>query len=309
MAFRKSSVLEDSNLLLDEMCDGPRLSVDGPKSHKDIQEWAHHTVKMLGNERCDAFRGLGDLELHVTCRWAGVGGMIIALKYIKKALEDVLQIPVKIRIHSVGDWDPSCQWMLTYFEPDHLFSNADDEFEHALVKEMANKQIKYSEMVNSGHMQKEVAIGKFKRFCEQVAKRFVPSSGAHCKLCPTGQKCLVVPACAADSRPGVLWMELASPPCTPWSMMGSRMQWLCPSQLSVLLWGMSLHHYTPDILLLEEVPQYDHWFWQTLVGDKMRFQASTGLKCCLERKGLGVKRRIVKQTIRLQNKPLKMRCI
>lgn len=230
-----------------------------------------NTVSRLRKEKVDAFHGLDELELVVTCRWAGVGGMIIAVLFTKKALEDLLGINVKLRIHSVGDWDRCCQQFLTHFKPEHMFGDADAEFDSDLVQEIAAKQIKFADLVNSGRMMKAPAIAMFKRVCEGLANKYVPGKGSPCLVC--GKRCSVVPARAAgDDCPGVLWLDLASPPCTPWSPMGTRMQWLCPSQRAVVLYAMGLRHNPPDLLLLEDVPQFDRYFFQSLVGGKMVFQ-------------------------------------
>ena len=129
--------------------------------------------------------------------------MVIALRYIKNALADLLHIKVKINLHSVGDWDENCQWHLSFFWSRHMFGNADDEFPAEVVKEVAEKQQKCFDLVANAKMNTEVAIEKFKVWYEGFAENVdLGKCAAPRKGCD--KICSVVPGLRV--RVGVLWL-------------------------------------------------------------------------------------------------------
>ena len=75
-----------------------------------------------------------------TCKWAGLGTMTTALKYIEHAIAEVAGVRLDVHIHSMVDYDATCLTMLKPFKPQHLYSDLMQAFPVDLVASIAEKQ-------------------------------------------------------------------------------------------------------------------------------------------------------------------------
>lgn len=67
---------------------------------------------------------------------------------------------------------------------------------------------------------------------------------------------------------GDFWIELASPPCVDFSPRGSGDGWLSSSTAHTILWAWGLSQRPPDLVSIENVPEFDLEFVETLSGLK-----------------------------------------
>ena len=73
----------------------------GPATHMEVQRWAECIVSKFDANDMDH---LHKLDLTVTLRWGGVGGMLSALFYIRDALASILKVEVTVTFHRKSCW-------------------------------------------------------------------------------------------------------------------------------------------------------------------------------------------------------------
>ena len=88
--------------------DGDSPEHEGPSTMEQIEEWAMHIVeRMLHHNR--SFDWLApDVTILVTMKWAGLGGMYIALLYATEAIEKFFQTKIRVELFSSTDNEPRC---------------------------------------------------------------------------------------------------------------------------------------------------------------------------------------------------------
>ena len=73
-------------------------------------------------------------------KWAGLGTMTSAMKYIQHAMAEVAGVNIEMHLHSMVDHDPTCLSMLRPFKPQHLFSDLMEAFPPDLVQTIRDRQ-------------------------------------------------------------------------------------------------------------------------------------------------------------------------
>ena len=105
-------------------------------------------------------------------------------------------------------------------------------------------------------------------------KRFILSRAEDLEVLDA-QQCLVhglpCPRCPERMRDNQLWIEDVSPSCVHWSSQGTRLGWLGPENIPLILWSLSLRRRRPDLVQFECTPDTDLHFVEEMAGHNVRF--------------------------------------
>ena len=118
---------------------GSDLVPDGPRVWPDVDKWAIDMVQRMLDGQV-ATKWATDITLVVTVKWAGCGGMYIAVLYAIQALEAIYHKRIKVELDASSDWEARCQDMLLCFEEGHIFQDMLDQYNEVLVEGIKQKQ-------------------------------------------------------------------------------------------------------------------------------------------------------------------------
>ena len=89
-----------------------------------------------------------------------------------------------------------------------------------------------------------------------LQQRAAPQIRFHCHVhCNRHGRCTLLPT--IDKRDGALHVEVAGPPCPPWSRMGRNRKTKDPRHCPHQIWVEYMRQWQPDVIIMEEVDTYD----------------------------------------------------
>ena len=182
-----------------------------------------------------------DITLVVTVKWAGCGGMYIAVLYAVQALEAIYHKRIKVELYASSDWEAHCQDMLLCFEEGHIFQDMLDRYNDVLVEGIKQKQnaayhkletfMKQRTTYTQRQAKKRELTFELKRQILELAREHGNkpfSDDAVCVACSKRDalklaftKCKHQPP-TFDDKENVIHLELVSPSCVAWSSRGKQ---------------------------------------------------------------------------------------